>query len=67
VQRNRVIVISVVVEGRSMAEVAKKYGVTYRLVVNPATSELFRELTLEPTQNDQPQKPQNALPTESEL
>lgn len=50
-----------------MAEVAKKYGVTYRLVVNPATSELFRELTLEPTQNDQPQKPQNALPTESEL
>jgi transposase InsO family protein len=32
VQKNRIIVISVVVEGRSKTEVAKDYGVTYRWV-----------------------------------
>jgi transposase len=32
VHKNRIIVISVVVEGRSKAEVAKDYGVTYRWV-----------------------------------
>jgi transposase InsO family protein len=35
-------------------------------VINPATGELLRELTLDPTRNYQPQKPQNALPKESE-
>lgn len=36
-------------------------------VINPATGELLRELTLDPTRDYQPQKPQNALPKESEL
>jgi hypothetical protein len=36
-------------------------------VINPATGELLRELTLDPTCNYQPQKPHNALPKESEL
>lgn len=35
-------------------------------VINPATGELLRELTLDPTRDYQPQKPQNALPKESE-
>lgn len=36
-------------------------------IINPATGELLRELTLDPTRDYQPQKPQNALPKESEL
>jgi hypothetical protein len=36
-------------------------------VINPATGELLRELTLDPTRDYQPQKPQNALPKESEI
>jgi transposase-like protein len=32
VHKNRIIVTSVVVEGRSKAEVARDYGVTYRWV-----------------------------------
>jgi len=36
-------------------------------VINPATGELLRELTLDPTRDYQPQKPQNALPKESEM
>ncbi len=35
-------------------------------IINPATGELLRELTLDPTRDYQPQKPQNALPKESE-
>lgn len=35
-------------------------------VINTATGELLRELTLDPTRDYQPQKPQNALPKESE-
>ena len=35
-------------------------------IINPDTGELLRELTLDPTRNYQPQKPQNALPKESE-
>jgi transposase InsO family protein len=36
-------------------------------VINPATGELLRDLTLDPTRDYQPQKPQNALPKESEM
>ncbi len=36
-------------------------------VINPTTGELLRELTLDPTRDYQPQKPQNALPQESEI
>lgn len=36
-------------------------------VINPDTGELLRELTIDPTRDYQPQKPQNALPKESEL
>jgi len=36
-------------------------------VINPATGELLRELTLDPTRDYQPQKLQNALPKESEI
>jgi hypothetical protein len=36
-------------------------------IINPGTGELLRELTLDPTRNYQPQKPQNALPKESEM
>jgi transposase InsO family protein len=36
-------------------------------IINLATGELLRELTLDPTRDYQPQKPQNALPKESEL
>jgi len=36
-------------------------------IINPATGELLRELTLDPTRNYQPQKPQIALPEESDL
>jgi transposase InsO family protein len=36
-------------------------------IINTATGELLRELTLDPTRDYQPQKPQNALPKESEL
>jgi hypothetical protein len=36
-------------------------------IINPATGELLRELTLDPTRDYQPQKPQNALPKESEI
>jgi hypothetical protein len=36
-------------------------------IINARTGELLRELTLDPTRNYQPQKPQNALPKESEL
>lgn len=36
-------------------------------IINPATGELLRELTLDPTRDYQPQKPQNALPKESEM
>ena len=36
-------------------------------VIKPATGELLRELTLDPTRDYQPQKPQNALPKESEM
>lgn len=36
-------------------------------VINTTTGELLRELTLDPTRDYQPQKPQNALPKESEL
>ena len=36
-------------------------------VINTATGELLRELTLDPTRDYQPQKPQNALPKESEM
>jgi transposase InsO family protein len=36
-------------------------------IINPATGELLRELTLDPRRNYQPQKPQNALPKESEM
>lgn len=35
-------------------------------VIKPSTGELLRELTLDPTRDYQPQKPQNALPKESE-
>lgn len=35
-------------------------------IINPATGELLRELTLDPTRNYQPQKPQIALPKESD-
>jgi transposase InsO family protein len=35
-------------------------------IINPATGELLRELTLDPTRDYQPQNPQNALPKESE-
>ena len=35
-------------------------------IINSATGELLRELTLDPTRDYQPQKPQNALPKESE-
>jgi transposase InsO family protein len=35
-------------------------------IINPDTGELLRELTLDPTRDYQPQKPQNALPKESE-
>ena len=36
-------------------------------IINPRTGELLRELTLNPAIDYQPQKPQNALPKESEL
>jgi len=36
-------------------------------VINPSTGELLRELTLDTTRDYQPQKPQNALPKESEM
>jgi transposase InsO family protein len=36
-------------------------------VINPATGELLRELTLDPSRDYQPQKPQNALPKKSEI
>lgn len=36
-------------------------------VINTDTGELLRELTLDPTRDYQPQKPQNALPKESEM
>jgi transposase InsO family protein len=36
-------------------------------IINPATGELLRELTLDPTRDYQPQKPQNALHKESEM
>ena len=36
-------------------------------VIKPATGELLRELTLDPTRDYQSQKPQNALPRESEM
>lgn len=36
-------------------------------VINSATGELLRELTLDPTRDYQPQKPQIALPEESEM
>jgi SulP family sulfate permease len=36
-------------------------------VINPRTGELLRELTLNPAIDYQPQKPQNALPKESEI
>ncbi len=36
-------------------------------IINTTTGELLRELTLDPTRDYQPQKPQNALPKESEL
>lgn len=36
-------------------------------VINITTGELLRELTLDPTRDYQPQKPQNALPKESEM
>lgn len=36
-------------------------------IINPDTGELLRELTLDPTRNYQPQKPQIALPKESDL
>ena len=35
-------------------------------VINPDTGELLRDLTLDPTRDYQPQKPQNALPEERE-
>ena len=35
-------------------------------VINPDTGELLRDLTLDPTRDYQPQKPQNALPKEGE-
>jgi transposase InsO family protein len=35
-------------------------------VINPDTGELLRDLTLDPNRDYQPQKPQNALPKESE-
>lgn len=36
-------------------------------VVDPETGELLRELTLDPTRDYQPQKPQNPLPKEREM
>jgi hypothetical protein len=36
-------------------------------IINPRTGELLRELTLNPAIDYQPQKPQNALPKESEI
>lgn len=36
-------------------------------IINTRTGELLRELTLDPTIDYQPQKPQNALPKESEM
>jgi len=36
-------------------------------IINPGTGELLRELTLNPEIDYQPQKPQNALPKESEI
>lgn len=36
-------------------------------IINPTTGELLRELTLDPSRDYQPQKPQNALPKESEM
>jgi len=36
-------------------------------IINPSTGELLRELTLDTTRDYQPQKPQNALPKESEM
>ncbi|MDQ1555620.1 MAG: hypothetical protein QOI02_622 [Actinomycetota bacterium] len=36
-------------------------------IINARNGELRRELTLDPTRNYQPQKPQNALPKEGEL
>jgi transposase InsO family protein len=36
-------------------------------IINPATGELLRKLTLDPTRDYQPQKPQNALHKESEM
>ena len=36
-------------------------------IINPSTGELLRELTLDPTRDYQPQKPQIALPQESEM
>ncbi|TXN28388.1 hypothetical protein FVP33_18160 [Lacisediminihabitans profunda] len=36
-------------------------------IINPTTGELLRELTLDTNTDYQPQKPQNALPKESEL
>ena len=36
-------------------------------IINPRTGELLRELTLNPAIDYQPQKPQNALPEESEI
>ncbi|HEX4402059.1 MAG TPA: IS481 family transposase [Galbitalea sp.] len=35
-------------------------------IINPDTGELLRDLTLDPTRDYQPQKPQNTLPKESE-
>ena len=36
-------------------------------VINTDTGELLRKLTIDPTRDYQPQKPQNALPKESEM
>ena len=36
-------------------------------IINANTGELLRQLIINPTRDYQPQKPQNALPKESEM